>query len=113
MLPLNKRFFCVAASVVSLVVVALQGQQTQPPAAPPIAQDDTGTIFRSDTRLVVLHTTVMDKSGHLITDLPREAFTVFENGAPQPIKSFKREDVPVSMGLIIEQRRRSVRGEFQ
>ena len=102
MLPLNKRFFGIAASVVSLVVVALQGQQTQPPAAPPIAQDDTGTIFRSDTRLVVLHTTVMDKSGHLITDLPQEAFTVFENGAPQPIKSFKREDVPVSMGLIID-----------
>jgi Ca-activated chloride channel family protein len=102
MLPLNKRFFGITAVLIGLVVFALKGQQTTPPAAPTIPQDDTGTIFRSDTRLVVLHTTVMDKSGHLVTDLPREAFTVFENGQPQPIKSFKREDVPVSMGLIID-----------
>lgn len=102
MLPLNKRFLCIAACAVSLVVVALYGQQPKPPAAPQIPTDDTGTIFRSDTRLVVLHTTVVDKSGHLVTDLPREAFTVYENGQPQPIKSFKREDVPVSMGLIID-----------
>jgi VWFA-related protein len=87
----------------SAAVFALWGQQqTKPPAAPTIPQDDTGTVFRSDTRLVVLHTTVVDKNGHLVTDLPKEAFTVYENGQPQPIKSFKREDVPVSMGLIID-----------
>ncbi len=74
-----------------------QQQQTKPPSS-----DDTGTIFRSDTRLVVLHTTVSDKSGHLVTDLQQNAFTVYENGVTQPIKSFKREDVPVSMGLIID-----------
>jgi VWFA-related protein len=44
----------------------------------------------------------MDKNGHLVTTLPREAFTVFENGVQQEIKQFKREDVPVSMGLIID-----------
>jgi len=51
---------------------------------------------------VVLPTTVMDKNGHLVTTLPREAFTVLENGVQQEIKQFKREDVPVSMGLIID-----------
>jgi Ca-activated chloride channel family protein len=45
---------------------------------------------------------VMDKSGHLVTDLPKTAFTVFENGVQQPISSFKREDVPVSLGLVID-----------
>jgi len=102
---LNKRFLCIAATAIPLAVVALQGQQQQPkpPAAqPPAVQEDTGTIFRSDTRLVVLHTTVVDKNGHLVTDLPRDAFTVYENNVVQPIKSFKREDVPVSMGLIID-----------
>src|SRR4051794_12773252 len=59
-------------------------------------------IFRSDTRLVVCHTTVVDKSGHLVTTLGQEAFTVFENGVQQPIKVFRREDVPVSLGLIID-----------
>ena len=46
--------------------------------------------------------TVSDKNGHLVTDLPQSAFTVYENGVTQPIKIFKREDVPVSMGLIID-----------
>ena len=63
---------------------------------------DQTAVFRADTRLVVLHATVVDKSGHLITNLPETAFQVFENGVPQHIKIFKREDMPVSMGLIID-----------
>jgi VWFA-related protein len=63
---------------------------------------DDQAIFRTDTRLVVLHATVVDKSGHLITTLPQNAFQVYENGVQQQVKLFKREDVPVSMGLIID-----------
>ncbi len=59
-------------------------------------------IFRIDTRLVVLHASVVDKSGKLVTNLGQGAFKVFENGAEQSIKIFKREDVPVSMGLLID-----------
>jgi VWFA-related protein len=66
------------------------------------AAQDKEAVFRSDTRLVVLHATVVDKNGRLITDLPKEAFTVKENGVDQVLKTFKREDVPVSMGLIID-----------
>src|SRR5438067_3135045 len=58
--------------------------------------------FRSDSRLVVLHATVVNKSGRLLTDLPQKAFHVYENGVEQPIKKFLREDVPVSMGLIVD-----------
>jgi len=65
------------------------------------AQSDQA-IFRTDTRLVVLHATVVDKSGHLITTLPQTAFQVYENGVQQQVKLFKREDVPVSMGLIVD-----------
>lgn len=35
-------------------------------------------------------------------DLPQSAFQVFENGVRQEIKSFRKEDVPVSLGLIID-----------
>ena len=63
---------------------------------------EESATFRSDTRLVVLHATVVDKSGRLITTLPESAFHVFENGVPQKVKQFKREDVPVSMGLVID-----------
>ncbi len=69
-------------------------------AAPLGAQD--GAVFRSDSRLVVLHATVLDQDGHLVTSLPREAFHVFENGAEQQIKIFRREDAPVSFGFIID-----------
>ncbi|MGC9970403.1 MAG: VWA domain-containing protein [Bryobacteraceae bacterium] len=59
-------------------------------------------VFRADTRLVVLHATVVDKHGKLITDLPRSAFRVYEDGVEQPLKLFKREDVPVSMGIVVD-----------
>jgi Ca-activated chloride channel family protein len=68
----------------------------------PAQKTDDQAIFRTDTRLVVLPVTVIDKSGHLITTLPQSAFQVYENGAQQQVKLFKREDVPVSMGLIID-----------
>jgi Ca-activated chloride channel family protein len=95
----NKRAFIIAAAAASLVAIAARGQQ---PAPPPGTQEGTTPVFTSNTRLVVLHTTVSDKNGHLVTDLPQSAFTVYENGVTQPIKSFKREDVPVSMGLIVD-----------
>src|SRR5258708_980183 len=59
-------------------------------------------IFTTDTRLVDLPVSVSDKSGKLIMDLPQKAFKVYENGVEQPIKIFKREDVPVSIGIIID-----------
>ncbi|HEX4749442.1 MAG TPA: VWA domain-containing protein [Bryobacteraceae bacterium] len=58
--------------------------------------------FRADTRLVVLHASVVDKKGKLITNLNRDAFKVFENQQPQQIKIFRREDVPVSLGIVID-----------
>ncbi len=68
----------------------------------PAQKPDDQAVFRTDTRLVVLQATVVDKSGRLITTLPQSAFQVYENGAPQQVKLFKREDVPVSMGLVID-----------
>jgi len=65
-------------------------------------KSDQEAVIRVDTRLVVLHATVVDKSGHLVTNLPKSAFQVFENDIQQTIKDFKREDVPVSMGLIVD-----------
>jgi Ca-activated chloride channel family protein len=78
-----------------LVSSILFAQSAQPPPS-------GDPIFTSDTRLVVLPISVSDKSGKLVTDLQQKAFKVFENGIEQPIKLFKREDVPVSLGLIID-----------
>ena len=64
------------------------------------AQD--AALFRARVGLVVLHATVKNGRGALVTDLVRSAFTVYENGKPQPITLFSREDVPVSLGLLID-----------
>jgi VWFA-related protein len=58
--------------------------------------------FRTETRLVVLHATAKNGRGELVTDLDQPAFTVFENGKRQPITLFRRDDVPVSLGLLID-----------
>lgn len=69
-------------------------------SAIPAQQGDE--TFRADTRLVVLHASVVDKDGRLLTALPQSAFKVFENNVEQPIKQFRREDVPLSLGLVID-----------
>jgi len=66
------------------------------------SQENVGTVLHSDTRLVVCNTTVADESGRLITNLPQSAFSVFEDGVRQQIRVFNREDLPVSLGLIID-----------
>jgi len=82
-----------------LVLCCLVNAQKNQPPASSTASDP---IFTADTRLVDLPVSVSDKSGKLITDLPQKAFKVYENGVEQPIKIFKREDVPVSLGIIID-----------
>src|SRR5712675_708647 len=58
--------------------------------------------FTAGTRLVVLHASVSDRQGNLLSTLDREAFRVFENGTPQEIKLFRHEDIPVSLGIVID-----------
>jgi VWFA-related protein len=59
-------------------------------------------VFRTEAKLVVLHALVRNKHGELVTTLPRDAFTVYENGKAQTIALFHRDDVPVSLGLLID-----------
>jgi Ca-activated chloride channel homolog len=85
-----------------LLFAIVASSQQQKPASPPSSSSGEEPTFRADTRLVILPISVADKNGKLITNLPQQAFKVYENGAEQPIKVFKREDVPVSIGIIID-----------
>jgi len=51
---------------------------------------------------VVLHATVIDDKQRMITSLDKNAFTVFEDGKPQTITSFRHEDIPVALGIVID-----------
>lgn len=66
-----------------------------------VAESQT-TTFRAEARLVVLRATVRNSQGELVTNLGESAFTVYENGKRQPIALFHRDDVPVSIGLLID-----------
>jgi VWFA-related protein len=58
--------------------------------------------FRSDSRLAVLNVSVFDSQGKVVKDLPKSAFTVYENDEKQNLTTFRQEDVPISLGLIID-----------
>jgi VWFA-related protein len=81
------------------------GAPSQPPASSSQQQssDESGVfVIRKDVDEVLLHATVVDDRQHIVTNLDRNAFTVFEDGKPQSIVSFRHEDIPVAMGIVID-----------
>ena len=51
-------------------------------------------VFSKEVEEVVLHATVIDDKQHIVTNLDKDNFNVFENGHPQTITSFRHEDIP-------------------
>lgn len=75
--------------------------QPPPPGQEPNAGKQDSRI-RVDVNLVVLHTTVLDDRGRFADGLKQDSFRVLEDKVEQKLAVFKREDVPVSMGLVID-----------
>jgi Ca-activated chloride channel family protein len=73
--------------------------QQNPQAAP---SHDEGFTIRTSVNLVVLRATVRDGNGAPVAGLEKEDFQVFENKVPQEIEFFSHEDVPVTVGLVID-----------
>lgn len=55
-----------------------------------------------DVNLVVLHATVLDKKGRTVNDLNRDSFRVYEDGILQKLAVFTHADIPVTMGVVID-----------
>jgi len=71
--------------------------------SPQKSPEEAGTlVIRKDVDEVLLHATVVDDKQHIVTNLDRNAFSVFEDGKPQTIISFHHEDIPVAMGIVID-----------
>jgi Ca-activated chloride channel family protein len=78
-------------------------QGSSPISAEPGSGDQGGMfVFKKQVEEVVLHATVFDEEHRLVTGLDRSAFSVIENGASEPITSFRREDIPVAMGIVVD-----------
>jgi VWFA-related protein len=56
----------------------------------------------STVNLVVLDVSVKDARGAFVSGLARDRFQVFDNGVKQPITVFTNEDLPITMGLVID-----------
>ncbi len=75
----------------------------QQPASPPQpAQKKDEYRIRTDVNLVVLHASVLDDRGRFVPGLQQENFRVFEDKVEQKLALFKREDIPVTVGLVID-----------
>ncbi|MGD0470596.1 MAG: VWA domain-containing protein [Terriglobales bacterium] len=90
---------------------AITGQPVAPNAAPSVAPNsaqnpdssDSGVfVFRKQVEEVVLHATVIDDKQRIVTSLDKNDFNVYENGSLQTISSFRREDIPVAMGIVVD-----------
>jgi VWFA-related protein len=73
----------------------------KPPAAAPAPKNREYTI-NVDVNLVVLHATVLDKRGRVVNDLQPTDFRVYEDGALQKVSVFSHADIPVTMGIVID-----------
>jgi VWFA-related protein len=78
---------------------------TVPPPPPPgqdAGKGQTGSRIKLNVNLVVLHTTVLDDRSKFVDGLTQDNFRVYEDKIEQKLSLFKREDIPVSMGLVID-----------
>ena len=85
--------------VIVLAVTTVSAQKAGPAVQLPDVQPP---VFSSGAELVVTHVTVKDRHGAYVTDLPREAFRIFEDGASQRIDFFTGEDSPVTVGFLVD-----------
>ncbi|HSE49092.1 MAG TPA: VWA domain-containing protein [Terriglobales bacterium] len=102
-------------SVVSAPTPAtnVPGGTTYPNAQPAPPSTTTGAgqelerrgeqyVFKKDVQEVQLYATVYDSRQRMVTNLARNDFVVYEDNQPQQITSFRRMDVPVSLGIIVD-----------
>ncbi len=58
--------------------------------------------FRAGVEVVSLNVTVTDPTGHYVTDLNKDEFEVFEDGAKQSVSYFTRSQQPISLALLLD-----------
>jgi len=83
-----------------LLAVAVLGAAVA--AGRPFDAAQEGRTFKSGVDVTGITVSVRDADGHLVTDLTRDDFDLYEDGEKQPITQFTRERVPVSLGVLLD-----------
>jgi hypothetical protein len=74
----------------------------QDPAITKAGQRGDFTI-PTTSRLVLLDVNVKDASGSLVSGLSKNSFRVYENSKPQQITHFADADIPVTVGIAVDE----------
>lgn len=72
------------------------------PQSPTVEKEHGQYVLHTSTNLVVLHATVLNNKGQMVDDLGKNDFRVYENGVLQKLAVFSHSDVPVTMGIVID-----------
>ncbi len=75
--------------------------ESKSPQQPPPARQ-RGFTIGVNVDLVLIHTSVYDKNGIFVGGLKKDNFKVYEDGIAQAINAFSQEDVPISLGIILD-----------
>jgi VWFA-related protein len=87
----------------ALFAVALFAGNVQSQTAPATEGDASKSyLFSTKVDLVVLNATVRDGKGWFVGDLTQPDFKLYEDAAPQTIQLFRHEDIPVTVGLVVD-----------
>ena len=81
---------------------ATAAQATAAQGGAQVVQENGRFTLQANAYEVRLNASVIDGSGRMADSLPKEAFRVYEDGVPQSILGFRHEDLPVSIGILID-----------
>jgi Ca-activated chloride channel family protein len=87
--------------------------EVHPPAAAPTPLPSASTeqyppvpaaelTLSIKVRMVQVDAVVRDRAGRMIENLTKDDFEVFEDGLPQEIQSFSRDELPLAVALVID-----------
>ncbi len=87
---------------VLFVVIAITSSARPQERSPSQSRLGDDYTIRVDVDMVILHATAQDHKHAFVSGLDKDDFKVYENGVLQPIKNFSHEDIPVTVGLVID-----------
>ncbi len=86
--------------MIGVAVIGAMAQSVSGPRNPSPEPQEFRITSHSD--LVLLDVSVKDPAGGFVTGLTKDQFKVFENGREQPIQTFEAGDIPVTVGLVVD-----------
>src|SRR5579863_4482717 len=92
--------FSVSLSALLVLIVLSSWAGAQEPA--PLPSQSGEYSIKVNVDMVVLRATAQDRKNILVSGLGQDDFQVYEDGVRQPIKYFSHEDIPVTVGLVVD-----------